>query len=254
MGIELEIVIPAYNEELRIGASLDRLAAALAELRIDAGVVVVDNGSIDGTREIVGGWSGPVPVRLVHCPRRGKGAAVQFGLLATAAPYAGFCDADMATDPLALSQVVDLLRRGEEVIVGNRRHPSSTVTARRRRLRRHGALLFNRLARGLAGGLTDTQCGFKFFHGPLVRAVAADLRIAGFVFDVELLVRCLRSGAAIAEVPVRWTDQPGSRFSVWRHSLPCLRDLARIVLLARQTPGGRDVVRPAQGLGVRLLK
>src|SRR5690242_19902413 len=131
----------------------------------------------------------------------------------------------MATGLDVLPDVLAMLRSGAEVIIGSRRHPESDVEIYGRPLRRVGALTFNRLCRDLTGGVTDTQCGFKFFAGPLARAAAAELRTAGFAFDVELLVHCRRRGAAITEIPVTWRDMPGSTFSITRHAAGCLRDL-----------------------------
>jgi hypothetical protein len=127
-----------------------------------------------------------------------------------------------------------MLRTGAQVIIGSRRHPESDVEVYGRPFRRVGALAFNRLCRDITGGVTDTQCGFKFFAGPLARAAAADLRTAGFAFDVELLVHCRRRGAAITEVPVTWRDMPGSTFSITRHAGACVRDLLRIRAAARE--------------------
>lgn len=240
----LEIVVPAYNEAARLPRGLAELSDALLRLGIPAAVLVVDNASDDATPEIVRNWTGPVPVRLLTCSRRGKGAAVRAGLLATRAPYAGFCDADMATGLGALGPALDLLRAGVPVVVGSRRHPGSVVEDYSHPMRKLGAITFNRLIRDLAGGVTDTQCGFKFFAGPLVRAAAADLRTTGFAFDVELLMQCARRGAEVRAVPVEWRDVPGSTFSVRRHSLACLRDLARIRALTWQ-PAPAPVPAPA---------
>ncbi|WP_243708862.1 glycosyltransferase [Actinomadura sp. GC306] len=224
----LEIVVPAYNEADRLPEGLGLLCAKLAELQVRAEVIVVDNASTDGTGDIVRAWEGPVPVRAVHCERRGKGAAVRAGLLETRAPYVGFMDADMATDLAALDEAIVLLREGRPVVVGSRRHGRSVVQGYAVPLRRLGAIAFNRAVRDLVGGIADTQCGFKFFEGPLARAAAADLRTDGFSFDVELLAHCVRRGASVTAIPVVWRDRPGSTFSVRRHSLQCLLDLARI--------------------------
>ena len=78
--------------------------------------------------------------------------------------------------------------------------------------------------------VTDTQCGFKFFHGPLVRAAALPMRTTGFAFDVELIANCLRLGAEVTEIPVRWQDMPGSTYSVRRHSVAAARDVMTIWL------------------------
>jgi hypothetical protein len=215
---------------------------------VPATITVVDSASTDDTAEIGRRWSGPVPVRLLRCPRPGKGAAVRAGLLATTAPYAGFCDADMATGLDVLPDVLAMLRSGAQVIIGSRRHPESDVEVYGRPLRRVGALAFNRLCRDITGGVTDTQCGFKFFAGPLARAAAADLRTTGFAFDVELLVHCRRRGAAITEIPVTWRDMPGSTFSIIRHAGGCLRDLLRVRAAARRTVAPPPMVTVADEL------
>ncbi|OLT10325.1 glycosyl transferase family 2 [Actinomadura sp. CNU-125] len=242
----LEIVVPAHNEAGRLPAGLGLLSDKLAGLPVRAEVIVVDNASTDGTAEIARSWRGPVRVRVVRCDRRGKGAAVRAGLLATRAPWVGFMDADMATDLAALDDVLELLGDGRQVVVGSRRHDRSVVQAYALPVRRLGAVTFNRIVRDLAGGIADTQCGFKFFAGPLARAAAADLRTAGFSFDVELLAHCVRRGAEVTAIPVVWRDRPGSTFSVRRHSLRCLIDLA--LIRARAGSGGplQSVRVPAQ--------
>ncbi len=250
----LEVVVPAFNEAVRLPGGLDALGARLAELPVTASVLVVDNGSTDGTARIAAAWRGPVPVRVIDCPERGKGAAVRAGLLATSARYVGFCDADMATDLSGLDDAFALLRDGHPVVVGSRRHPSSLVEDYSHPLRKVGAIVFNRLTRDLAGGVTDTQCGFKFFAGPLVRAAAADLTTSGFAFDVELLMHCARRGAEITAIPVRWRDVPGSTFSVRRHSARCLRDVVAIRLSARRpVPAPAPAPLPAEAAGVVAL-
>ncbi|MFB9840102.1 glycosyltransferase [Actinoallomurus acaciae] len=244
----LDVVIPARNEAARLADGLATLSGVLSELPVLATITVVDSASTDATAEIARRWSGPVPVRLLRCPRPGKGAAVRAGLLATTAPYTGFCDADMATGPDVLPDVLAMLRAGAQVIIGSRRHPESDVEIYGRPLRRVGALTFNRLCRDITGGVTDTQCGFKFFAGPLARAAAGELRTAGFAFDVELLVNCRRRGAAITEIPVTWRDMPGSTFSITRHAAGCLRDLLRVRAAARRTVAAPPMVPVADEL------
>ncbi|MGH3374417.1 MAG: hypothetical protein ACRDP6_06735 [Actinoallomurus sp.] len=133
-----------------------------------------------------------------------------------------------------LDDVLAMLRTGAQVIVGSRRHPESDVEIYNHPLRRVGALAFNALCREMTGGIADTQCGFKFFNGPLAREAAAGLRTAGFAFDVELLMHCRRLGAGIVEIPVTWRDMPGSTFSVHRHAGNCLVELLRIRAAARR--------------------
>ncbi|MEU0566682.1 glycosyltransferase [Nonomuraea sp. NPDC005983] len=240
----LEIVVPAYNEERRLPEGLMQLCAKLARMPFPTAVIVVDNNSADSTAEIVRTWPrGAVPVRLVECATPGKGAAVRAGLLETRAPFVGFCDADMATELKAIDVAFGLLLSGERVVIGSRAHTFSDVENRHSRVRELGAVGFRALARVLVRGVSDTQCGFKFFDGVLAREAVAGLRTPGFAFDVELLARCVALGASVLEIPVQWRDMPGSRFSPARHSAGILLELARIWLRLRSAP--RAGARPA---------
>jgi dolichyl-phosphate beta-glucosyltransferase len=230
----LEILVPARNEEARLPEGLHRLCAKAAELPIAIEIVVVDNASTDGTADIVLNWpQEPVPVRLIRADRRGKGAAVRTGLLASTAAYVGYCDADMAADLSALDTVIDEFAAGHQVVIGSRAHSLSRVEARHSPVRKLGAALFRGAAGAVASGVGDTQCGFKFFSGPLVRRAAADLSATGFAFDVELIARCRQLGADVIEIPVSWRDMPGSTFSVWRHSLGAFTEVGMIWLALR---------------------
>jgi dolichyl-phosphate beta-glucosyltransferase len=225
----LEIVVPARNEQSRLPGGLERLCAKAAELPGSVAIIVVDSASTDDTASIVRRWaSGEVPVRLISCTRPGKGAAVRAGLLASTAPYVGFCDADMAADLSAVDEAMKLLLDGRPLVLGSRAHPASVVEDRHSVFRKAGAAVFRAAARRIAPGVTDTQCGLKFFAGPVARAAAYNLRAPGFAFDIELIARCRQLGAEPTEIPVRWQDVPGSTFSVWRHSLAAFVEVAAI--------------------------
>jgi glycosyltransferase involved in cell wall biosynthesis len=233
----LQIVVPARNEEDRLPAGLTMLCAKAASLPEGVEVLVVDSASTDQTARIVREWpDGPVAVRLVSCDRPGKGAAVRAGLLASRAPYVGFCDADMAADLSAFDEALAHLAAGHQVVIGSRAHARSVVEARHSPVRKAGAAVFRCAAHLVAAGPRDTQCGFKFFAGPLARRVAADLTATGFAFDVELIARCRQLGADMVEIPVNWRDIPGSTFSVWRHSVTAFAEIARIWLALRSQP------------------
>ncbi len=239
--------MPARNEQARLPAGLAALCAKAAALPPGVAITVVDSASTDATAEIVSQWpAGPVPVRLLGCAGPGKGAAVRAGLLATTGAYVGFCDADMAADLSALDAAVDLLMSGCPVVLGSRAHPESVVEDRHSILRRKGAAVFRRAARTVVPGVRDTQCGFKFFAGPVARAAAADMRATGFAFDIELIARCRQLGAEPAEIPVRWNDVPGSTFSVWRHSIAAFAEVAGI-WLALRAPSAHPRMHPADG-------
>jgi dolichyl-phosphate beta-glucosyltransferase len=243
----IEIVVPARNEARRLPEGLRALTEKAATLPLRTSILVVDSASSDSTAEIVRQWpAGPVPVGLLRCDRPGKGVAVRAGLLATTAPFVGFCDADMATDLAALDVVIRFLAAGHPLVIGSRGLSESVVESRSSSLRGVGAMTFRAMARLILPGTADTQCGFKFFAGPLARAAVRSLRTAGFAFDLELLAACLELGASVTEVPVRWRDIAGSTFSARRHSASVLRDLTSIWLRSRVLPPRRPVSLPAR--------
>ena len=156
---------------------LAALCAKAAALPLSVAILVVDSASTDATADVVRRWpAGPVPVGLLRCDRPGKGLAVRAGLLATRAPFVGFCDADMATDLSALDVAIRLLVAGHQVVIGSRGLRESVVQSRSSLARRAGAFVFRSVAASIVPGSTDTQCGFKFFAGPLARIAAGSLR------------------------------------------------------------------------------
>jgi dolichyl-phosphate beta-glucosyltransferase len=228
---DIEIIVPARDEARRLPEGLRALCAKAAAIPLRTAILVVDSASTDATPDVVRNWpAGPVPVGLLRCDRPGKGLAVRTGLLATRAPFVGFCDADMATDLSALDVAVGLLTTGHQVVIGSRGLRESVVQSRSSLARRAGAFVFRAVAASIVPDSTDTQCGFKFFTGPLARMAAQSLRTSGFSFDVELLAACRQQGATITEIPVQWRDATGSTFSVSRHSAAVFRDLGSIWL------------------------
>ena len=242
--VQIEIVVPARNEARRLPGGLAALCGKAAALpRPGGGSWWWTARAPTRPASVVRQWpAGPVPVRLLHCDRPGKGLAVRTGLLATRAPFVGFCDADMATDLSALDVAIGLLAAGNALVVGSRGLAASVVENRHSAVRRAGAAVFRAMARRVVPGATDTQCGFKFFSGPLARAAAQRLTTPGFAFDIELIALCQRLGASLTEFPVHWRDMPGSTFSVPRHSAAALRDVASIWLSHRP---GRAAAAPA---------
>jgi len=228
----LQIVIPAYNEERRLPRTLRELRRHVTARRAVLGeveVLVVDNASTDRTAVLARAADSPaLPVRVIGCPRPGKGAAVRAGLLATDADLVCFMDADGATGLDAVELAWRRVLLGADAVIGSRALPESRTDARHCRTRAVGAAAYRWLAGRLVPGVGDTQCGFKMIRGPLARQVARRLRTTGFAFDVELLVLLRAAGARTEEIPVTWTDVPGSTFVPTRHGAGAFAELARI--------------------------
>jgi dolichyl-phosphate beta-glucosyltransferase len=229
--VRLSVVVPAYNEESRLPATLERIAEHLAGRPnlLPAELVVVDDGSTDATAHVAERFAAPtgLSLRVVRLGRnRGKGAAVRAGLAASSGAWVLISDADLATP---IEELGALLASGAAVAVGSRGVRRELILRRQPLPRDTLGRVFNLGLRVL--GLTrlhDTQCGFKLLEGVLARRLAAELRLDGFAFDVELLARAKRHGATVVEVPVRWYHMESSRVRPLRHGLQMLRDAARI--------------------------
>jgi dolichyl-phosphate beta-glucosyltransferase len=211
------VVIPAFNESARLPRYLEEIVSYLGTRGEPWEVIVVDDGSTDGTADVVRAMAARCShVRLLRQPANaGKGAAVRAGMLAARGAWRLFADADGATPIAELKRLEAALSAGADVAIGSRALAAAGVVVRARRHRVAAGRVFNALAEwfGLAG-IHDSQCGFKAFTA----AAAADLfprvAIAGFGFDVELLLRARARGWRVVEVAVNWEDQPASKVGV----------------------------------------
>ncbi len=227
----LSIVVPAYNEERRIGASLEKILAYLARKPFAAEVVVVDDGSSDRTTGVAReALEGRLPFRLVRFDEnRGKGAAVKAGVLASAGQAVLFTDADLSAPIEELDTFLLELDKGFDVVIGSRAIPGCDIRVPQARHRQALGRFFNRLVRlFVMKGCRDTQCGFKLFRREAALDLFTRLRTAGFAFDVEILLLARKLGYRIAEVPVVWCDSRPSRVGILRGSWGMLTDLFRI--------------------------
>lgn len=225
---DIEIIVPAYNEERRIGPTLLALVAQLQSMLLVGTVGVVDNGSSDRTADVVDSvieLVGPDRVTLTACARKGKGNAVARGILASRARWIGFCDADLATPASALDDAVAYLREGWPVVIGSRRAEGAELRVEQPVVRRAGTKAFQLVTRQFAGDVLDTQCGFKFFQRDAAQQIFADTSIGGFAFDLEVLARANALGFAVKEFPVQWSDRPGSTLRPIRDGLDAAMDI-----------------------------
>jgi len=222
-GRSLSVVVPAYNEARRIADSLDRLVAHLAPRPAPFEILVVDDGSIDRTAEIVEAHTAS-EIRLLRQPRnRGKGAAVRRGVLSSVMSRVLLCDADLST-PIEeldrLEQFIDSV----PIVVASRLVAGARVE--RTSSRRIVSRLFGYAMRtaGVGSGIRDTQCGFKLLRGDLARALFAQMTLDGFAFDIELLALAKHHGLELREVGVTWNDSDESTVRLFRDAPRMLRD------------------------------
>lgn len=228
--VELSVVVPVYNERRRLGATLAAIRAYLAEQRLRWELIVVDDGSTDGSSVLVEALGDPRVRLLRSSGNRGKGHAVRRGVRASRGRLVLFSDADLATPIEEWTRLRARLERGFAAAIGSRAHPTGHGQVRehpvRRLLGRCGNLVIRAV---LVPGVADTQCGFKLFDGDRARRVFALARIDGWAFDAEILHLFALHDWPVAEVPVRWTHRPGSKLRPSDY-LRVLADVTRIRL------------------------
>ncbi|KPK85027.1 MAG: hypothetical protein AMJ81_04330 [Phycisphaerae bacterium SM23_33] len=225
----LSIVIAAYNERGRLGRSLEQIRDYAAG-REPVEVIVVDDGSADGTSEVVKGFDpGGLRLRLLRNPTNmGKGYSVRRGMRQAAGEALLMTDADLSAPIAEADKLLAALEEGFDVAIGSRHVPGSAVSGRslRRRLMAWAFRLVRRCV--LLGDLRDTQCGFKLFRRPAGQEIFARQTERGFIFDCEILALAGKLGYRIKEVGVVWREDPDSRLRPVRDSIRMLIRLFRI--------------------------
>ena len=239
--LSLSYVVPAYNEEERLGDSLAKLIAYSAAQPYAVEIVVVDDGSADRTAEIATAAIADLPDGVSaklsrHEVNRGKGAAVRTGALAASSDVVLYLDADLATLPDQTPKLLAALAAGADVAIGSRVRPEGgDMRASQPAWRRVGGRLFALLRRRLLlSDIKDTQCGFKAFSRPAAQAIFSRQRLDGWAFDAELLYLAHRLGYSVVQVPIEWHHVEGSRFKLGAGSAYReVRDLMRVRWLHR---------------------
>ncbi len=232
--MQLSLIIPAYNEEVRLGRMLDAyLPYFIGRYGEGVEIIIVVNGSTDRTAAIAAGaaerWR---QVRAVIEPQPvGKGGAIMRGLARARGAFIGYVDADGATPPQTFQDLVERIGSAG-AIIASRWLPGAEVSPRQPLSRRIASRLFNRLVRILFGfRITDTQCGAKLMSRAAVERVLPRLGITRWAFDVDLLFQLHRAGFEIIETPTVWHDVSGSRVKVVRASLEMIIALTRLRLI-----------------------
>jgi glycosyltransferase involved in cell wall biosynthesis len=227
----ISVVIPAFNEAVRIGDTLAVTISYLEKESPTSEVIVINDGSTDSTGEVIRKVStvpSSVAVRLrENFPNRGKGAAVRTGLLSATKPIGVFFDADLSTPIDELPKIVEPIARNEvDIAFGSRALNRKLIGNRQPWRREQGGRLFNLVVR-VATGLPfwDTQCGFKAFRMEACRPIFEAAKIIGFGFDVELLLLAQRTGLRLREIPVRWNHHEGSKIRFVHDSVRMLREI-----------------------------
>lgn len=229
----LSLVIPAYNEAMRIESTLVHVLRYLEGQSYRSEVIVVDDGSTDATFGVVRNMRTPnrTPLRVHQMKEnRGKGAAVKAGMLDVArGEYRLFYDADASTPIEEVEKIWRQFEAGAAVVIGSRSLPDSRVEVHQAPYREFMGRTFNRILHVMRlSTLVDTQCGFKAFTAEATNLVFPRQTVDGFSFDVELLYIAGKHGLAVREVPVRWINSPASRVNPVSDSFRMLYDLILI--------------------------
>jgi glycosyltransferase involved in cell wall biosynthesis len=231
---ELSIIIPAYNEEERLGRALARIRDYFANHAVGPGgieILVVDDGSTDGTAKIAQDWARQMSsLRLVsNGENRGKGYSVRHGMLEARGRIAIFTDADLSSPIEESEKLLAAIEAGNDVAIGSRAIDRSLIAVHQSRFREIAGIIFNGFVRLFTGlPIHDTQCGFKAFVRERCKIVFEQQRIERFGFDPEVLFLARRHGLRTAEVPIRWAHDPATKVHVFRDSLLMFGDLAYI--------------------------
>ena len=241
--MELSIIIPAYDEARKIAADVDAAGVFLADNAIDGEIIVVDDGSTDGTGDAAlrGMPQFRIPLTVITLQHHaGKGAAVRAGIMKSEGTYVMFADAGLTVPYADALRGLALVKSGQcELAHGSRWLPESRIERPqdpwRQTLSRMVRWVLRR-ALSLPAHLTDTQCGFKVYNGDVARSLFARCTTEHFLFDVEVLVMALARGYRVAEFPVSWRCDRDSRLNVRSHAVQVLSDLLAIRRLHRRVP------------------
>jgi dolichyl-phosphate beta-glucosyltransferase len=225
------VIIPAYNESARLGATLDRVLRHVSEQGWDAEVIVVNDGSRDDTAEMVLARARTHPaLRLVENPgNRGKGYSVRNGMLKAQGEIRLFTDADLSSPIEEANKLFSAIEAGADVAIGSRWLQPDTQAQRQSVLRQFYGRTFNLILRLLLGlRFKDTQCGFKAFSRSSAQKLFSMQTIEGWGFDAELLFLADRSALNVKEVPVVWSDAEGTRIHPLRDGLHMMAEVLTI--------------------------
>ena len=238
--VDLSIVIPVYNVACKIRKDLTAASAYLSSRKMRGEIIVVNDGSTDGTAQEARSFSPAEGISLEileHGEHTGKGYAVKSGIMKARGEVILFIDSGNCIPYDHIDRGLELLETGKcHIAQASRYHPESLILRPKRPFRRVSSFFFRRLIRccfRLPGNLRDTQCGLKVYQNEAAHDLYASCMTDGFMFDVEIIVRAIKKSYVIEEFPVAWSSDPDSRLSPGRSLFNILGELARIRRIGR---------------------
>lgn len=226
--MKLSIVIPAYNEEQRIGKSLNLALDYIKENNLDCEIIIVDDGSTDQTVSICKNLDSEIKI-IQQKQNMGKGAAVRTGMLAASGDIVLFTDADFSTPIYEIKKVLKSFENGNLVCIGNRALDYSMIKEHQPFYREFMGKSFNKLVQLLViKGVSDTQCGFKAFSNKAAKQIFNQAKINGFGFDVEILFLTKKFGYHIDQISVEWYHDDRSKVDPIKDAFRMFRDLLKV--------------------------
>jgi glycosyltransferase involved in cell wall biosynthesis len=226
-GPELSIIIPSYNEELRLPATLDKIATYIQSSRANTEVIVVDDGSKDRTAAVAESYRGKIAnLRVLrNAVNRGKGFSVRHGSLEAQGKIILFTDADLSA-PIEEADKLLAALKVHHLAIGSRAMDRGLIEVHESLFREFAGIVFNAIVRIILRlPFVDTQCGFKAFRRGPSRILFEQQTIERFGFDPELLYLARHHGLSTVEVPVRWSHSPATKVSMLRDSVQMFVDV-----------------------------
>lgn len=237
-AVDLSVVVPCFQCRDTVAGTVDRLTAHLAELPLSWEVLLVDDGSTDGTGEVIRHRADGTRIVAICLPHnRGKGAAVAAGMLQARGACRIFTDADLPYELDAIDRCAVRVQAGSPAVFGNRLLDASDALDRSRLRKALGRAVRTVVGTFLGRNDVDTQCGFKGFAGPVADVLFAELRTDGFLFDVELTVILVRAGVELEFVPVKLVNQGASTVHLIPTALRSIREALGILRLRGDADG-----------------
>lgn len=230
--IYLSVIIPCYNEEKRIGKTLESIIKYLSQQNYKSEIRIVDDGSQDNTEKIAQSYQNKFPHIYINALIRnyGKGYAVRSGMLAAQGEFILFTDADLSTPIDEIDKLfLAMNKKKAQIVIGSRSLPGSVILRRQPWYREKMGKIFNLFVQYWSiPGIIDTQCGFKLFKKEIINPIFTRQKLWGFAFDVEILYIAQKLGYQIHEVPIRWENSPISKVNPIFDSIKMLLELRRI--------------------------